>query len=83
MRETKMQVGCSRKVSTMCIMSMLWEFEICSGINLGMVLIWQKVIWEYGESIMRLYLTRPYEKQVAILDATWMVFRRVQEDDKA
>jgi hypothetical protein len=81
----------------MCIMSMIWEFEDCTEIKFkyGMDMTEGKstieyarfnhkeVLWGYGESIMRLYLTRPYGKQVATLDATWMVFRGVQEADKA
>jgi hypothetical protein len=43
---------------------------------------YKKVIWEYGKSIMRFCQTRPYEEQVAAWDATWMILRRVQEDDK-
>jgi hypothetical protein len=73
----------------MCIMSMLWGFKYGNDMTEGKSAIkyvrfnHKEVLWKYGESIMRLYLTRPYGKQVATLDVTWMVLRRFQEDDKA
>jgi hypothetical protein len=73
----------------MCIMSMLWGFKYGNDTTKGKSTIkyvkfnHKKVISEYGRSVMRFNLTRPYEEQVAALDVTRMVFRRVQDNNKA